>query len=150
MRFNFATTQEIETLQKLTAAGCSVTPRLLGVKTDVQDTLVSASRTKTPLEAEPVHEIDWWMPGGYIVYILMAKLQAEPLSMYKYWYLFTKQDRDDIRAAFRKSYMLVAPIVPDVSIDGWQRAQKVRHGQYGLEVGESDVGQEYPEVVSFM
>ncbi|KAL8865972.1 MAG: hypothetical protein Q9174_006578 [Haloplaca sp. 1 TL-2023] len=129
MRFNYTTTHEIETLQELTAAGCSATPRLLGVMTDIQDSLAPPARTETPDEADAAREIQWCMPGGYIVYVLMEKLRAEPLGINTYWdeKLFSKRDRDDIRASFKESWMSVTLRVNYDSTDDWQRAQKPRH-----------------------
>lgn len=77
----------------LTAAKCSVTPKLLAVKYGVQDNSINHTR--------------WWMPGGYIVYVLMEKLTAQPLDYNTFWNSrsFTRQDRDEIRDAFKKAYM---------------------------------------------
>lgn len=95
-RLNWATEQEIEALEKVTAAGCSVTPHLLAVKRDLQD--------------ESIMDwgyLKWWMPGGYIVYILMTKLPAQPLDLNCFWNpkLFNAQDRHEIRQSFREAYM---------------------------------------------
>ena len=74
MRFNGATVQGIESLERLTALGCSVTPKLLAVKRDVQDESVM-----------DWGELKWWMPGGYIVYILMSKFPAQSLDINSFW-----------------------------------------------------------------
>ncbi|KAL8756246.1 MAG: hypothetical protein Q9199_003068 [Rusavskia elegans] len=107
MRFDVGTTREIKTLEELTSAGCSVTPRLLGVKIDVQDSLVLDTRSKSGFGTNRSNDIDWWIPGGYIVYILMTRLQAQPLDINTFWNekFFTKQDRDNVRSAFQKSYI---------------------------------------------
>lgn len=67
MRLNWETEQETEAPENVTAAGCSVTPHLLAVKRDVQD----ESSMKRGY-------IIWGMPGGYVTYILMIKLPAQP------------------------------------------------------------------------
>ncbi|KAL8918051.1 MAG: hypothetical protein Q9208_007573 [Pyrenodesmia sp. 3 TL-2023] len=107
MRLNDWTMQEIETLERLTAGGCSATPTLLAVKVDVQDESVLNSSGKPEFESRWGENIQWWMPGGYIVYILMEKLPAEPLDIYTYWkgQRFTMEDRNEIRKAFKKAYM---------------------------------------------
>ncbi|KAL9037324.1 MAG: hypothetical protein Q9180_003783, partial [Flavoplaca navasiana] len=111
LRYNAYTKGEIDTLQKLTAAGCSATPQLLGVKYDVQDSLILESNNRPATGGHRRQDIDWWIPGGYIVYILMTRLQAQPLGINTFWdeRLFTKQDRDDIREAFQRSFVSVAP-----------------------------------------
>ncbi|KAL9024858.1 MAG: hypothetical protein Q9196_006210 [Gyalolechia fulgens] len=97
MRLNYATKQETEALTMLTAAGCSATPTLLAVKIDVQDeSVLRYSSGET-----------WWMPGGYIVYILMEKLSAQPLDYGPFWNKFTSHDRDEVRSAFKKAYIEV-------------------------------------------
>lgn len=92
MRLNFYTSAEIRTLERLTAAGCSATPTLLAVKADTQDAL------NHPGLISP-----WWMPGGYIVYILMARIPAESLDISSFW-SFSQNERDEVRSAFRKAY----------------------------------------------
>lgn len=108
MRLNDYTVQEIETLKRVTAAGCSATPTLLAVKVGVQDkSSVLNSNGKPGFSSRWDENVQWWMPGGYIVYILMNKIPAEPLNYNTYWrgQLFTKEDRDEIRSAFKKAYM---------------------------------------------
>ncbi|KAL8993365.1 MAG: hypothetical protein Q9169_006398 [Polycauliona sp. 2 TL-2023] len=106
MRLNGATTCEIETLKGLTAAGCSVTPSLLGIKMEVQDKSILAFKS-TGDDDYWVYDRDWWLPGGYIVYILMTKLPAQPLQYRTFWddSIFNRQERDDVRAAFKRSYL---------------------------------------------
>ncbi|KAL8651993.1 MAG: hypothetical protein Q9210_002945 [Variospora velana] len=95
MRLNAFTTQEIGMLERLTAERCSVTPTLLAVKVGTQDeSLFSGPGFNTP----------WFMPGGYIVYILMAKIPAQPLDINSFW-SFTKDERDEVRSAFKKALM---------------------------------------------
>ncbi|KAL8875462.1 MAG: hypothetical protein Q9198_006188, partial [Flavoplaca austrocitrina] len=107
LRYNAYTKGEIDTLQKLTAAGCSATPQLLGVKYDLQDSSILESNSRPATGGRRRQDIDWWIPGGYIVYILMTRLQAQPLGINTFWdeRLFTKQDRDDIREAFQRSFV---------------------------------------------
>lgn len=111
MRLNSATKNEIEILQRLTAARCSVTPSLLAVKIDVQDVSVLNSKGKPGFEERWGANKQWWMPGGYIVYILMTKLDAEPLDIILFWdeRVFNKQQRDEVRSAFQASYLYVDP-----------------------------------------
>ena len=101
MRLASSTKTEIYTLKKLTAAGCSVTPRLLATKIDVQDRSILHKKTSD-------HERRWWMPGGYIAYILMEKLPAQVLEYSSFWNDFTEKDREEVRRAFKKAYMYVA------------------------------------------
>ncbi|KAL8900637.1 MAG: hypothetical protein Q9207_005596 [Kuettlingeria erythrocarpa] len=108
MRLNDYTVQEIETLKRLTAGKCSATPTLLAVKVDVQDkSSVLNSTGKPGFSSRWDDNVQWWMPGGYIVYILMNKLPAEPLNSNTYWrgQLFTPEDRNEVRSAFKKAYM---------------------------------------------
>ncbi|KAL9031069.1 MAG: hypothetical protein Q9196_000879, partial [Gyalolechia fulgens] len=113
MRLNGATELEIENLEKLTAAGCSVTPTLLAVKIDVQD----ESILRYPAWDQREDDGDfseggtkWWMPGGYIVYILMGKLPAQSLDTFWKRDMFTKHDRDEVRNAFKKAYLEVTKL----------------------------------------
>lgn len=97
-KFNYATDNEINFLERLTDANCPATPRLLAVHTDIQH--------------EPVlrgcyyedEEQPYWVPGGYIVYILMEKLPGEDLT---YFWTFPPQEREEIRQAFREAYLFV-------------------------------------------
>ena len=76
---NEVTRLEVERLNDLTRLGCSSTPRLLDFERKIQD-----------------HNM--WLPGGYVVYILMELLPGRPI--YDFWAL-PRKERDDIRAAFR-------------------------------------------------
>ncbi|KAL8949738.1 MAG: hypothetical protein Q9222_004184 [Ikaeria aurantiellina] len=96
MRLNSASENEIEILQRLTAAHCSVTPSLLAFKIDAQDDSVLSAKGKPKFGKAWGESKRWWMPGGYIVYILMTKLNAEPLDINAFW-AFSRQQRDDIR-----------------------------------------------------
>ena len=104
MRLNSSTSNEIEVLERLTAARCSVTPALLAFKIDVQDDSVLNSRGKPRFEEEWGENRQWWMPGGYIVYILMSKLDAQPLDTNVYWD-FDRHQRDEVRSAFKAAFM---------------------------------------------
>ncbi|KAL8888569.1 MAG: hypothetical protein Q9215_004018 [Flavoplaca cf. flavocitrina] len=97
MRLNSATKNEIENLGELTAAGCSVTPSLLGYKIETQDSSILSSKAKPAFEARWGRNVQWWMPGGYIVYILMTKIDAQPLDINTFWdkKIFSKQQRDE-------------------------------------------------------
>ncbi|KAL8830159.1 MAG: hypothetical protein Q9170_005864 [Blastenia crenularia] len=89
-----------ECVQTLTAAGCSVTPTLLAVQIAEQDQSVLEFRF-------PESTVQMWMPGGYIVYILMAKLPAQPMDINSFWNDYSRSERDQVRDAFKKSYMSV-------------------------------------------
>ena len=108
MRLNGYTTQEIDTLERLTAADCSATPSLIATKVDVQDESVLNSKN-SPEFQDFWGDVQLWMPGGYIVYILMSKISAQPLDINSFWNerMFTKQDRHDVRVAFREAYLYV-------------------------------------------
>ncbi|KAL8670712.1 MAG: hypothetical protein Q9168_004761 [Polycauliona sp. 1 TL-2023] len=96
---------EIGNLRRLTAAGCSATPSLLDVKYDVQDVLVPKPQDGVGSKVDWNQDTLWRLPGGYIVYILMTKLQAQPLDINTFWHEFTRQQQDDVRAAFKKSFL---------------------------------------------
>lgn len=104
MRLNHYTTQEIENLERVTAAGCSVTPTLLAVKIEAQDESLLKLQDKPDLH-ERWGGVKWWIPGGYIVYILMTKLPGQPLRSFWDESVFTPQDRQDIRNSFRDSFL---------------------------------------------
>ncbi|KAI4287550.1 MAG: hypothetical protein L6R35_003191 [Caloplaca aegaea] len=97
MRLNLYTANEIGTLKRLTAAGCSATPTLLAVKVDMQ--------TESDL-GRPGWVTPPWMPGGYIVYILMVKIPAQPLD-YTFFWRMTQNERNEVRIAFRKAFLSV-------------------------------------------
>ena len=94
MRLNGYTVQEIESLERVTAAHCSATPQLLGVRVDAQDESILTWEG-----------LQWWMPGGYVVYILMTKVPGQSLETFWDEGLFTAQDRHEIRQAFRKALL---------------------------------------------
>ena len=104
MRLNGYTTQEIESLTALTAAGCSVTLKLLVVKIEAQDESVLNAQDKPELQ-HYWGNVQWWMPGGYVVYILMTKVPGLSLDLFWDERMFTPQDRHEIRISFRKSYL---------------------------------------------
>ena len=94
MRLNGYTVQEIESLERVTAARCSATPQLLGVRVDAQNESILTWEGS-----------QWWMPGGYVVYILMTKVPGQSLDIGTFWVSFTAQDRQEIRKAFREAWM---------------------------------------------
>lgn len=75
---------EVEALSILTNAHCSCMPALLSwVKRKQGD--------------------DQWVPGGYILYILMEKLPGlNPTYLYDH---MGRQERDDLRAAFKAAWL---------------------------------------------
>ena len=76
---NIVTALEIDRLDTLTELGCTSTPSLIDYERQVQDSKM-------------------WLPGGYIVYILMELLPG--ISLDNFWEL-PRQERDDVRKAFR-------------------------------------------------
>ncbi len=73
------TALEVDRLDRLTDLGCTSTPRLLDYERTIQDDKM-------------------WLPGGYMVYILMELLPGDPV--YDFWALPWKE-RDEVRKAFR-------------------------------------------------
>jgi hypothetical protein len=59
--------------------GCTSTPRLIDYERVRQDDSM-------------------WLPGGYIVYMLMELLPGEPLE---YFWELPRKERDEVRKAFR-------------------------------------------------
>ena len=104
MRLNGYTKREIESLERVTAANCSSAPKLLGVKVDVQDESILSAKEGTEFYEE-WGNAKWWMPGGYIVYILMTKLPGQSLEEFWNPKLFSAQDRHTIRLAFREAFL---------------------------------------------
>ena len=76
---NEVTALEVDRLDRLTELGCTSTPRLIDYERMIQDDKM-------------------WLPGGYVVYILMELLPGQPI--YDFWVL-PRKERDDIRKAFR-------------------------------------------------
>lgn len=76
---NQATLSEIARLERLTEAGCTSTPRLLDYQRINQTNKM-------------------WLPGGYMVCILMELLPG--ISLENFWVL-PREERDQIRNAFR-------------------------------------------------
>ena len=75
---------EVEALSILTNAGCSSTPALFSWVQKQQDS-------------------DLWVPGGYILYILMEKLPGvNPAPIFRH---MDRQERDDLRAAFKTAWL---------------------------------------------
>ncbi|KAI9682484.1 MAG: hypothetical protein M1829_000276 [Trizodia sp. TS-e1964] len=85
MEVNIHAQKEIEALDRLTAAGCSCSPKLLAWIQEKQD-------ASLPL------------PGGYVIYILMEKLPGEsPHDLFMPG-RSTLEERDQIRASFRPGF----------------------------------------------
>ncbi|KAH8811666.1 hypothetical protein F5884DRAFT_855005 [Xylogone sp. PMI_703] len=78
---------EIEALEILTKAGCSCTPTLFAWKQDKQ---------KGP---------DAWVPGGYIVYILMEKLPG--ITVDNFYFDLGREERDVLRGYFKVAWLYV-------------------------------------------
>ena len=76
------TQNEIEGLRILTQAACSSSPTLLAWKKEKQ----------TP---------NMWLPGGYIVYILMNKLPGIRIDFVG---VLPRQERDELRASFKDAW----------------------------------------------
>ena len=102
MRLHRNTKNEIEQLQRVTQAGFEMTPQLFSVKIAQQD------KTLMREKADGDGKIDrrWWMPGGYVVYILMQRLPAIALSHISFWEL-DFAERQPIRESFRTGLRLV-------------------------------------------
>ena len=84
--------RETDTLDALTEAHCTVTPKLYLLQPALQDE--SILRGKDGCE--------FWMPGGYIVYIVMQKLPAVPLDWNMFWNEFNPEKRAELRNSFRE------------------------------------------------
>lgn len=69
----------------LTKAGCSCTPKFYASKHETQGR-------------------HGWVPGGYLDYIVMEKLEGVPLSM-SFVAKMSIEERERLKAAFKKSYM---------------------------------------------
>ena len=91
-QYGVYTEQETDSLDALTKAHCSVTPILYLLHPYLQDE--SILRGKDGYE--------YWMPGGYIVYVVMQKLPAVPLNSDIFWNEFSQEKRTEIRTSFRE------------------------------------------------
>jgi hypothetical protein len=83
--------KELTALKSLEEKGCDVIPRLLGYQFDQQDE-------------------DDIVPGGFVTYVMWAKVPGESLDMQGFWsYSFSQ--REKIRLKFREvyEYVLRAP-----------------------------------------
>ena len=92
MQLSYLTETEIKHLQVVTDAQCEQTPHLIMVQIDEQDQSVMNDGCTA-----------WWMPGGYIVYILMDKLPAQDLDFAIFWHDFSAEEREDVRRSFRRA-----------------------------------------------
>lgn len=97
MRLHWNTKNEIEQLQRVTRAGFEMTPKLFSVKITQQDETLMWEKG----DGEDKIDRRWWMPGGYVVYILMERLPAVPLTHTSFWEL-DFAERQGIRDSFRK------------------------------------------------
>ncbi|KAH8804583.1 hypothetical protein F5884DRAFT_859207 [Xylogone sp. PMI_703] len=76
--------REVEALTILTRAKCSSSPTLFSWECEEQDGHM-------------------WVPGGYILYILMEKLPGiEPTQFYNQ---MDRKERDDLRASFKEAWL---------------------------------------------
>lgn len=87
------TENEIDVLTTLTECGCSVAPRLISWTREQQDETM-------------------WVPGGYVVYILMEKLPGIPPLNFWVEKEFSLKDRDEVRKSFRAAlrYAITFPL----------------------------------------
>jgi hypothetical protein len=46
---------------------------------------------------------DMWVPGGYIVFILMEKLPGVMIKEEDFWTKYSLQQRDEVRVAFQEA-----------------------------------------------
>ena len=76
------TQNEIEALRMLTQAACSSSPTLLAWKQERQNA-------------------DMWLPGGYIVYILMNKLPGICIESIDF---LPRHERDELRKSFKDAW----------------------------------------------
>ncbi|KAH8811426.1 hypothetical protein F5884DRAFT_782070 [Xylogone sp. PMI_703] len=74
---------EIKALEALTNAKCSSAPKLLAWKVDKQDW-------------------DSWVPGGYLVYVLMEKL---PGIIVDDFFGLDRQERDEMRRCLKRAWL---------------------------------------------
>lgn len=96
MQLGSNTLNEIEQLQRFTKAGSKITPTLLAVRIEQQDeTLMWYPHD------EGEYDLRWWMPAGYVIYILMEKIPALGLTHYVFWEM-EFAERQAIRESFRK------------------------------------------------
>jgi hypothetical protein len=82
------TEMEITALSRLTRTKCLYTPKLLSILRKEQDSTM-------------------WVPGGYLIFILMEKLPGvPPLNFFKpsdTQPAMTRPQRDEVREAFKKA-----------------------------------------------
>ena len=121
-QWNDDTEDEIQALEDLTEAGCAAAPKLLSWTEEQQDNTM-------------------WVPGGYIVYILMEKLPGAPPMDFWVEGRYSLEDRNAIRAAFRKAlrYAFTANLRLELTIF-WQRGKGMRYYSYGPRNTEFAVG----------
>jgi hypothetical protein len=82
------TKMEITALKRLTRTNCPYTPRLLSILRKEQDSTM-------------------WVPGGYLIFILMEKVPGEPItSFFKPGVdrpALTRSERDEVRKGFKEA-----------------------------------------------
>ena len=82
-------------LRKLTEARCSAAPRLIAIKEGIQD--------KPMLRGGWSYNEEFWVPGGYVVWILMEKPPGQDLRDFFRPGKYDLQEREVIREAFREA-----------------------------------------------
>ncbi len=111
---NDYTENEIDVLRTLTESGCSAAPKLLSWTRELQDETM-------------------WVPGGYVVYILMEKLPGAP--PFNFWVEkdLSLEDRDTVRKGFRAAlrYAIIAYGHQIKFNSSWQRGQTMWHYSHG-------------------
>ena len=91
---NEFTASEIDYLDQLTLAGCTSTPHLIDFQQFTQSE-------------------DFWMPGGYMVCIVMEDVPG--ISLEDFW-LLEREKRDGVRQAFQSALESVNPGYPNIRI----------------------------------
>ena len=89
-----STEVEIECLEKLTKGGCAHAPRLLPVKEETQSEGFLRGKWGESMG----------VLGGYIVYLLMERLEGDVLTTFHDLGRFDLETRDEVRAAFKDAY----------------------------------------------
>lgn len=82
------TKMEVTALKRLTRMKCSYTPKLLSILRQEQDSTM-------------------WVPGGWLIFILMEKVPGVPLdnlwNSTKERPAMTRSQRDEVREAFKEA-----------------------------------------------
>ena len=93
--YHISTRDEIVALKRLTKAQCPAAPKLLDIKEGIQN--------KPMLRSGWTGKEEIWVPGGYVVWILMEKLPGVDLAEFFMPGKHSPQERQEIREAFRKA-----------------------------------------------